>query len=263
MRLLANVILTISLTIGALSAASAYLASLSLPAEQLVGLTLNAPAGVLVENGVIVRGDDGVPLPAFERDHTLTDADVQLLKGQADLEVAVDGRQRQVGRVLVKSFSFGRWEGKWLFLLSLAGLGVGAFLVKSATRREIETAEAARADGATPEEALEAIISTINGLARDLPTLPSDHARCEAIVEMIGRAERDHVPVFIDARTLLVSRLGLAGYAALMDRFAAMERQINRAWSAAADEHYPEAATCIEKAQLIAEETRERMSPGA
>jgi len=262
MRLIANVILTLSLTLGALSAASAYLASLSLPAEQLVGLTLNAPAGVLVEDGVISRGDDGVPLPLFEQDHTLTEADVQLLKEQASVPVTVDGREREIGRLLVKSFSFGRWEGKWLFLLSLVGLGVGAFLVQSATRKEIERAEAGAVAGESPEEALEAIISTVNGLVRDLPTLPSDAARCEAIVEMIGRAERDHVPTFVDARSLLISRLGLAGFASLMDRFAALERQINRAWSAAADEHFPEAATCLAKAQLIGEETRERMQPG-
>ncbi|MFG0275253.1 MAG: hypothetical protein ACF8QF_09365 [Phycisphaerales bacterium] len=261
MRLLANVILTISLTVGAIAAASAYLAPLSLPADRLEGLTLNAPAGVAVDDtGAIVRGDDGVPQPMFSRDHELSLADAEALKAQADLEVVVDGRSRTVSRILVKEFSFARWEGRWFFLLALAGLGVGAFLVKSATRAEIASAEAARADGETPEEALEAIASTIAGLMRDLPSLPDDRARCEAIVEMLGRVQRDQVPVFVDARTLLISRLTLAGYAALMDRFAAMERQINRAWSAAADEHYPEASACIEKANLIVGETRERLN---
>jgi hypothetical protein len=264
MRLIANVILTISLTVGAIAAASAYLAPLSLPADRLEGLTLNAPAGVaLDETGAIVRGDDGVPLPLFARDHELSLADAEALRAQSDLEVVVDGRTRRVARVLVKEFSFSRWEGRWFFLLALAGLGVGAFLVKSATRAEIATAEAARADGDSPEEALEAIGSIVAGLMRDLPALPDDHARCEAIVEMLGRAQRDHVPTFVDARTLLISRLSLSGYAALMDRFAAMERQINRAWSAAADQHYGEASVCIEKANLIVGETRERLTPGA
>jgi len=43
-------------------------------------------------------------------------------------------------------------------------------------------------------------------------------------------------------------------------RFAATERQINRAWSAAADEHYPEALTCLEKAHALMGETRGRLS---
>lgn len=263
MRLIANLLLTISLTGGAIGASSAYLAALSLPAESLVGLTLNAPAGVRMDGEAIVRDDGGVPLPMLARDHTLTEADVAALQAQTSLEVEVDGRTRRVRRVLVKEFSLARWEGKWLFLLSLAGLGVGAFLVRSAMRADIASAEAGRAEGETPELALDAIGDAVAGLLRDLPGLPDDRARCEAIVEMLGVAQRDHVPVFVDARTLLISRLTLGGFAALMDRFAAMERQVNRAWSAAADNHYPEAIVCLEKANLFVGETRERLTPRA
>ena len=37
----------------------------------------------------------------------------------------------------------------------------------------------------------------------------------------------------------------MGGYAELMDRFAGAERQINRAWSAAADGVLPESHRCL------------------
>lgn len=260
MRLFAHLLLTVSLAIGALSAASAYTAPLSLPDDALVGLTLNAPAGVLTEDGVPALDKDGVPQPMFQKDHTLTAADVAALKAQRGESFEFAGRTRAVERVLVKEFAFQRWTGKWLFLLSLLGLAAGGWLIKSATRRDIAAAEATRADGQMPEAALDAVAGDINSLLRDLPGLPDEDARCEAIVETLGRAQREHIPVFVEARNLLISRMGLAAYAALMDRFAATERQINRAWSAAADEHYPEALTCLEKAHALMGETRGRLS---
>ena len=46
----------------------------------------------------------------------------------------------------------------------------------------------------------------------------------------------------------------------IMDRFAAAERQINRAWSAAADGVYAEAETCLTTAVDRLDETAKTLS---
>ena len=64
---------------------------------------------------------------------------------------------------------------------------------------------------------------------------------------------------FIDARQALIGRHGLGGYAMIMDRFAAAERQINRARSAAADGVYDEAETCLKAAADRLRETSQTL----
>ena len=44
-----------------------------------------------------------------------------------------------------------------------------------------------------------------------------------------------------------------------MDSFAGMERQLNRAWSAAADAHLPESEACLRNAQPMLVETLRRL----
>ena len=85
--------------------------------------------------------------------------------------------------------------------------------------------------------------------------MTTEHDRQHAIIERLGEVQSTHVPAFVDARPLLISRLGLSGFAELMDRFAAMERQVNRAWSAAADGVEDEALDCLERASALAAET--------
>lgn len=102
---------------------------------------------------------------------------------------------------------------------------------------------------------LAAIIETIEGLRRDLPHMTTEHDGEAAIIERLGEVQATHVPNLADGRPLLISRLGLSGFAEIMDRFAAVERQFNRAWSAAADGVYDEALDSIERASAIAQET--------
>ena len=67
------------------------------------------------------------------------------------------------------------------------------------------------------------------------------------------------MPAFAAGRAELINRMGLAAYAQLMDRFAATERQINRAWSAAADGVEAEVNDCLATAAILLEETIERL----
>lgn len=248
MKLIGFLIIAASLVLGVAVAPTAYLPRLDLPDEALVGLTLNAPAGE-------VRTDDmppfetGEPIaqPGEDEETTLTPA------------LLAELRAAGVERVRVKEFAFSRWSGRWWFLLAMVGLVAGAGLVRMEMRQRL----AASRDGRgltpgtnSPEATLAAITDAINGLRRDLPHMTTSHDREAAIIERLGEVQAVHVPAFVDARERIVSRHGLSGYAAIMDRFAAMERQINRAWSAAADAVDEEAIDCIERASALAEQTR-------
>ncbi|MFI4915150.1 MAG: hypothetical protein ACIAS6_01410 [Phycisphaerales bacterium JB060] len=246
MKLIGFLIIAAGLVLGLAAAPTAYLPRLDLPDEQLVGLTLAAPAGE-------VRTED---TPPFEKGEPITEPGVEE-ETTITPELLATLRDAQVDRVRVKEFSFGRWSGKWLFLLAALALLGGATLVRIDTRRRLASSAGDRPDAAgSPEAGLAAIIEAIGGLRRDLPHMTTSHDREAAIIERLGEVQAVHVPAFVDARERIVSRHGLSGYAAIMDRFAAMERQINRAWSAAADGVDEEAIDCIERASALAEQTR-------
>ncbi len=168
------------------------------------------------------------------------------------------------GAIHVKTFSFDRWPYWWVFAISAIGLFTGSMLVRAGTKAEIAAATAAASPtgdkpAASPEASLQSIIDIVAVLRRELPGLPSDKLRNELILERLDIAQKIHIAAFIDARPLLVNRFGLGGYAELMDRFAASERQINRAWSAAADGVYHESAKSLETASALLEETKPKL----
>ena len=239
MKLAALLLITVSLVVGVVGAVTAYLPPLSLPDEALVTdppLTLNAPAGER----------DGEPIAP----------------GGAALtpEVLAELRAAEVKRVRVREFSLARWPEWWLFVLGCVGLGVGAVIVRRENRRAMAAAGAARGGaGAGPEEALATLKREIERLRAELPGMGSEGERLAAIVERVGEQQRTTIPAFIAARPVLVSRLGLAGFARLMDSFAAAERQINRAWSAAADEVEAEAVASLERAVGLLGEAEGRL----
>ncbi len=253
MKLLANLILTASIILGALAASTAYIAPLSLPDEQLVGLTITQPAGRVAQ-------PDGSYEPLIP-DHTaLTAEHIQALR---DHRYDARGVEREVRFVTVNDFDFNRWIGRWPFLAAMGGLALGAWLMRRATKSELTRSEPApgAAVTASPEELLGTIITTVESLRRDLPGLADDRAREQAVLERIGEVQSTHAPAFIDARTRLVARLGLGGYAELMDRFAAAERQINRAWSAAADHAMYESMPALDTAAGLLAEARPLLNP--
>ncbi len=165
--------------------------------------------------------------------------------------------------VKVTAFGFTRWPYLWLFVLSCAGLLCGAWIIRRAQRKELVAAEAA--GPAAGEDATDAatVFARLSGrlhtLAEELAQTDDTNARLEAIVRHIGLIQRDDVPAFAADRPALINRLSLAGYAELMDSFAGMERQLNRAWSAAADAHLPESEACLRNAQPMLVETLRRL----
>jgi hypothetical protein len=237
MKLLAFLIIAISLVVGVIGAMTAYLAPTTLADELLVGEQLNANAGVSPEDPtgrtpLARRGDEITP----------------------DLLAAL--RAQNVTRIHLERFEFRRWTGWPLFVIGCAGLFGGAMLLRVSNRRALSAAmgPAAVAGAAplagSPEAAILAIRGGIDTLRQRLATL-SHSDKLDVIIEIFGEAQAVHIPAFIAGRPQLVARLGLAGYAQLMDSFAAAERQLNRAWSAAADGVLDEALDCVEAAHIL------------
>lgn len=259
MRALGNLLLIVSLTVGALAASSAYLAPLSLPVEKLEGLTLNADAGFAVdETGAIELDEQGHPKPLFKKGVTLDRTMALQLKTQAEND-QLQFKGRRVRSILVQQFDLARWPGKWFFLLACAGLVGGAFLVRKGARAQIQAAAAKAQEGGSPEEIIQSALQVVRELLPALQALPDDDARCAMIVERIGQLQRNEMELFAEKREELIGRFSLAGFAAIMDRFAAAERQVNRAWSTAADGVCDEALACLERAGHAFEETLERL----
>ena len=233
MKLVAYLIMTVCLCLGTLSATVAYAPSVSLPDERLVGATLNAPAGVV---------DEGAeePEPLAEKGEVVTSEILERL------------RDAGVQRIRVKEFQFGRWDLAWLMGLSCVGLAVAAFMVKTATRKEIAAELAAPSDHEdSPSKALDRVSETVEALRRDLEKVENDHAKNEMIIKRIGSLQRNELATLGDSRTTLVALLSLTGYAHFMDRFSMMERLLNRAWSAAADEVTAEAELSLREASEV------------
>lgn len=249
-KLFGYLLMTIGLIGGSLSAITAYRPLLSLPDEKLVGLTL-------IENAGSTPGDPHTPVivakPEGATDFIkLTAMDLAKLR-DAEAEVnAASKRTRPPERLVVKEFDFDRWDMRWYAIGSIAVLGLGAFIVKGQTRRQIRAAAAASATdtsrGPTPEAALETIRTSLDALRRDLDALPDADARMAKIIEVIGELNAVQVAAIVDQRNVILGRRGMGGMAAFMDRFASAERAMNRAWSAAADGYIEEAEECLTRA---------------
>jgi hypothetical protein len=245
LRLLTSVLIIASLVAGSLAAATAYLAPISLPDSVLVGKTINGPAGY-----VAGPGGQGEP---FAR--AGTEITAELL---AALRTQKSAEGTPVKRIPIKEFTLATWNEKWLFFGAVAGLVVAAVLTRVA-RSKGAAAEAPAGAAGSPEATLARMREIVAILQVDLPKMQGDKQRNSAVLERVGLIQRELVGAFADARPQIQRRLGIAGYAQVMDRFAAAERQLNRAWSAAADDVYEEAEKCIVSAGPLLHEAATRL----
>lgn len=168
-------------------------------------------------------------------------------------------REAGINRVIVKHSSaigttFANWTGKWLFLGSAAGLVFGALLLRSAAKREVEAGDDLDTLRTSPEEITGQIRAAIADLRAALPAIEGRNAKQHAIVASLGEVQAELVPAFVDTRPVLIAKRGMGGFATVMDKFAAMERQINRAWSAAADDALEESTEALDNAAVLADD---------
>jgi hypothetical protein len=143
----------------------------------------------------------------------------------------------------------------WLFALSVAGVITGGLLVRGQTKREI--AAKAASDDQSPESPIAAIAHVTQGLKSlraELDGVRDEEARLERIVQTLGEMQQTHIASVVGGRATIIGKLGLGGFAEFMDRFSVAERQINRAWSAAADGAHDEALASLERAIVVTPE---------
>ncbi len=264
MKLIGNLLLTICLIIGCLSAATAYMARTS--GDNLAGLTLSDNAGdqemSADERAALRTRYESGELTAEQYAAALT-ADIPVVAQATELTDSEieEIRDANIEYVHSKSFSIARWPYAWVFGLSAAGLLAGSLLVRAGDKALIakqQPAEGAKVAG-SPDAAMETIAQGIASLKADLPGMASDEDRIRAILTRLGELQADAIPTFVEARAQLVSKFGLARYAEIMDRFAAMERKVNRSWSAAADGHLPESMVALDDAALLAPEVSAKL----
>lgn len=248
MALLGNAITILSVVVGVLAGASAYHASLALPDEQLVGLTLAASAGVELD-------EKGKPKPLFK---TGTQLDVDNLKKLRAEQSQVNGDTVSVKQVKVNEFSLSRWQGKWQFLLAVVGMIGGAVMVRNASSKQAATLrESGRA--ADLVGALSAAADRLEQIKNKLAEAENPGSELHNVVAAVSELSADLQTGFIDQTEVLRSQLAIGPMAELMERFAGAERFTNRARSTAVDHDPHESLACLGQAAIRMRETAEQL----
>ena len=243
-RLFTPLLLGLSLAMGMVACMSAYSPKLSAVAAAVAageGLQLGAPAGKII-------AEDGAISPVAKAGETLTS---ELI---AELQAA------GVERVRVRQFAFSRWSQAPLFGASVAGLLLGAFLVRRGRSRAY--AGGGEAGERSPEKAMAGLRDALRSLDARLPQLHDAEDGMRRITDEIDDLQSTHIDVILQSREGIIAVGGLAGFAAFMSAFSVLERQINRAWSAAADDEADEACASIRRALSLVDATDEALPRG-
>jgi hypothetical protein len=254
MKIVALLVLAVSLVVGIIGAVTAYSPRLD---GDVAGLHLNAPAGMRAAPATSVApatSPSTVPSPAPAGPAPIAQRGAELTP-----ELLAELRRSGEQRVRVREFALSRWTGAWLFLIGCAGLLGGGLFLRHQLRRTPTDEPSGRVAG-HPDPA-----ATLAAMRREVASLleASDVAHSpdlnRQIIDRIGHVQLNLMPAFIDARPRLVAAFGMAGYARLMDAYAAAERAINRAWSAAADDDRPEAIASLQRGLALLDESARRL----
>ena len=120
----------------------------------------------------------------------------------------------------------------------IAGIVV-LFKAKSTEGQKSETSESSLAEINT---SFDRLIGNIQSLANDVQAIPPSQ-----ITNRIDDQLADDFRIIAEGRESITKEFGLDIFADVMTQFAAGERAINRAWSAAADGYVDEADACINR----------------
>lgn len=240
MKLIATLLIIASLIAGLISSLTVYVPTLDSinPADEL---TLNAPAGIDPD----AADDPGRP-PEPRVDPSQSDEDIVL-----DAELIEQLRDDGETRVRVREADLLRWDLNWLFGLSVIGLIAGAMMLRhqrAAEARAMAEISDTQTDGPSPRELLETAVRRLEDLRGEVAALTDTKDRLNVIIAQVGEVQNEQLLPFVEARGKLVNQLGMTGYAQLMDQFAAAERELNRSWSAAADEVVDESVQSLRTA---------------
>jgi hypothetical protein len=146
---------------------------------------------------------------------------------------------------IVKGFRVRHWEERYVYLAALVAMVLGVVLKRPRAAAGVDGAAAdggalgasdVRARVAALARKLEELAARVDGLAPD-----GIHAALDPLLA-------DDVYTIVESRDAVAARLGAAGFVAVFGPFAAAERQMNRAWSAAVDGNVAEARECVHRA---------------
>ena len=238
MKLLGMILTWGSLALGALAAASAYIAPVDGPDALLIGRRH-------------IR-------MVLETDPNKKDAYREVAE-EITAERLAELRQAGVTHIRIQEFEFDLWPGRWYFFLSIVGLVCGAGLSRRAAKAALDAkAKGGAAEG--PEQALRGVQMGVEQLRQMLPTLEDRAERLQQIVERLDALEKTDMTAVVDGQDAITARLGLTGLAHFMDAYAVAERQIHRAWSAAADGAYEEAVESLDRSASLLSTARDRLA---
>lgn len=132
---------------------------------------------------------------------------------------------------------------------------VGVVLIRIHKRQSGGKTEATSASLGEIRQALERLVRNLERLQQDLDRLaPSE------ITQFIDEELTEDFRTFADGRESMIAEYGLQKFADVMSLFAAGERAVNRAWSAAADGYVDEAETCIERGLAMLRKAQEELA---
>lgn len=185
--------------------------------------------------------------------NTLNQETLAILQDQAKSE---DPNIKQ-HYVILQEFSWQRWPGLWYFLTTLATLFLGALMVRRASKKElqIENHASEKNDPIVLLRSLQHEISTLLSQFEGLSADGNQQNQLKHTLDKLSQVHANEVTNFVESRAFMVGKYGLSGFAHIMDRFAALERQLNRAWSACADGVYIEVIECLKNADVLVAET--------
>ncbi len=244
MQWVAALLMMIGTSLGVYGAASAYYVPIDAPDNVILNLTLNDDAGA-------TPGDRGAIVPIAKRGRNLDAAAI------AELRTNSAGTPGQIPAwkyVRVKEFAWSRWPGKWITVTGTLMLLGGALLARK-TRGVVVAAE----DGSV----MTISIASITGLEADIEAILRQSQSLgagKAICDLTDAIQRRWITPLVRGQQPFIAANGIGRAAESLSALAAVERNLNRAWSAAADDYLEESIEALEDARIYCQSTREKLA---
>lgn len=140
------------------------------------------------------------------------------------------------------------------YLISALVCVLGIVAIRISKRADGIKSEQSQANYSTLAINIDLVITNLQQLKKSQAEM-----RPSEMVTFIDDQLADGLREFADAREAIIPQQGLHHYADIMTQFAAGERAINRAWSAAADGYVDEVEICLERANTFFQNARQML----
>lgn len=156
-------------------------------------------------------------------------------------------------------------ESGLFFLLGLALVVIGAVLGRVAMKREASEEEPAESQGGAKDlgHLLDGLRAEIGQLAAEMEASESERPPAKELTrikEAIQELQLTKFEPIVDSAPKVQAKYGMGAFAEIFGPFSSAERNVNRAWSALVDEHFPEARDSMKSAADSLTEAHEVLS---